>query len=263
MQRIALGIEYDGSHFCGWQRQVRDKSVQAEVEQALSCVADQPIRVHCAGRTDSGVHATSQVVHFDTDAVREDRAWVFGVNRHLPTSISVRWVKEVPDDFHARFSALSRRYCYLIYNHRSRPAIYQQGLTWQSQELDVERMQQATNCLVGKHDFSSFRAAGCQAKTAVRNMLHCKLSRQHNLIALDIKANAFLHHMVRNIAGSLMKIGKGEQPVDWMETVLAARDRKVAGMTASARGLHFIAVDYPEHFQVPSTPIFPLYYNLP
>jgi tRNA pseudouridine38-40 synthase len=250
--RIALGIEYDGTDFLGWQRLSHGSSVQAAVEAALSFVADHPVEVTCAGRTDSGVHARGQVVHFDSAAVRTPRAWVLGVNSRLPPTVCVRWAQAVPDDFHARFSAVARRYRYRILNRPVRAALDARFVTWERQPLDVERMHAAAQSLLGENDFSAFRAIACQANTAMRRIDRADLRRHGDRIELVIEANAFLHHMVRNIVGSLLPIGRGEQPVGWMAELLAGRDRDVAGPTAPPTGLVFEGPRYPERFAIPS-----------
>ncbi len=257
--RLALGVEYDGSHYAGWQRQQEVGSVQASLEQALSTVANHEVTVFCAGRTDAGVHATGQVVHFDTTALRKASAWTLGVNANLPDDIAIRWVKTVPNDFHARFSATARRYRYVIYNHRFRPAVLHQGVTQVHLPLDAEKMQRAGQCLLGENDFTSFRAVQCQSRSPWRNMLHLKVSRHGAYVVVDIKANAFVHHMVRNIVGSLVEIGCGNQPEDWMATLLAAKDRTLAAATAKAAGLYLVCVDYPEQVALPHVPMGPLF----
>ncbi|MBS0054824.1 tRNA pseudouridine(38-40) synthase TruA [Yersinia sp. Marseille-Q3913] len=257
--KIALGIEYNGSRYFGWQRQQEVTSVQACLEAALSKVANAPIGVFCAGRTDAGVHATGQVVHFVTTAVRKDAAWTMGVNSHLPGDIAVRWVKTVDEDFHARFSATARRYRYIIFNHRYRPAVLAQGVTHCYQPLDAERMEQAAQCLLGENDFTSFRAVQCQSRTPWRNVKHIKVTRHGAYIVVDIKANAFVHHMVRNIVGSLIEIGCGNQDVTWMAELLALKDRTRAAATAKAEGLYLVSVDYPERFGLPAAPMGPLF----
>lgn len=257
--RIALGIEYDGSGFYGWQRQQEVASVQQTLEQALSQVANQPIELFCAGRTDAGVHATGQVVHFDTTAQRDIKAWVMGTNALLPDQIAVRWAKEVPESFHARFSATARRYRYVIYNHKQRPAILRHGLSHYHQDLDIELMQQAAPVLLGEQDFSAFRAIQCQSKTPFRNIHHLMLERVGDYVILDIKANAFLHHMVRNITGSLLEIGMQRKPPEWLAQVLHSKDRTQAAATAKAGGLYLVAVDYPEHFAIPQVSPGPLF----
>lgn len=257
--KIALGIEYNGSRYFGWQRQQEVASVQACLEAALSKVANEPIGVLCAGRTDAGVHATGQVVHFITTAERKDAAWTMGVNSHLPPDIAVRWVKTVDDSFHARFSATARRYRYIIFNHRYRPAVLAQGVTHCYMPLDAEKMEQAAQCLLGEHDFTSFRAIQCQSRTPWRNVKHVKVTRHGAYIVVDIKANAFVHHMVRNIVGSLIEIGCSNQSVTWMAELLALKDRARAAATAKAEGLYLVSVDYPDHFALPKTPLGPLF----
>ncbi|WP_448668795.1 tRNA pseudouridine(38-40) synthase TruA [Enterobacter mori] len=259
VHRIALGIEYDGSKYYGWQRQNEVRSVQEKLEKALSQVANEPINVLCAGRTDAGVHGTGQVVHFETTAVRKDAAWTLGVNANLPSDIAVRWVKAVPDDFHARFSATARRYRYVIYNQRLRPAVLSQGVTHFYEPLDAELMQRAAQCLIGENDFTSFRAVQCQSRTPWRNVMHINVSRYGAYVVVDIKANAFVHHMVRNIVGSLMEVGAGHQPESWIAELLAAKDRTLAAATAKAEGLYLVSVDYPDRFDLPKPPMGPLF----
>lgn len=249
--RIALGIEYDGSAFSGWQYQDHSPSVQAVVEAALSKVADQPVRVVCAGRTDTGVHAAEQVVHFDTEVERSLRAWVLGTNANLPKEVVVLWATPVSDEFHARFKACRRRYRYVIYNRPVRPTFLAWRTTWEYRPLDVARMHEAAQALIGEHDFSSYRAQGCQAKSPVRTVTRLEVSRQEELVFIDIEANAFLHHMVRNIAGVLMAIGAGEQPTVWTKEVLEHRQRALGGVTAPPSGLYLMAVEYPAEFQLP------------
>jgi tRNA pseudouridine38-40 synthase len=250
--RIAIGVSYDGSAYHGWQTQQPGvASVQSEVEAALSFVADHPVRVVCAGRTDAGVHATAQVIHFDTDALRSERAWLHGANNRLPAGIALQWARAVPESFHARYSAFARRYRYVILNTPVRPSLYARQVTWNHRPLDIARMRMAARHLVGEHDFSSFRAVGCQAKTPVREVTHLELVRQGPLILLDIRANAFLHHMVRNIAGVLMAVGAGKQEPGWVAEVLALRDRRQGGVTAPAYGLYLVAVEYPPEFSIP------------
>ena len=261
--RVALGVEYDGSHYCGWQRQKHDtRTVQENLESALSKVANHPVQVICAGRTDTGVHGVGQVVHFDTESDRTDKGWIFGCNTNLPDSISVRWAKPVAEEFHARFTAVSRAYRYVIYNHPIRPALGMQHLTWNFRPLDMALMQAAANVLVGQHDFSSFQAQGCQAKSPIRTIHHIKLQRRGRLIIMDIQANAFLQHMVRNIAGVLMAIGCGKEPLSWAEEVLNHKNRTLGGVTAPPYGLFFMRVGYPPEFDIPDpepdVPFMPL-----
>lgn len=246
--KFAACIEYDGTPFFGWQRLSHAPTVQAYVEQALTQVAAEPVSVFCAGRTDAGVHGVGQVIHFETNAVRPLRGWLFGANVNLPDGIAMRWMQPVADTFHARFSALSRRYRYVILNRMARPALLQGRVCWQHNPLDVAAMHSAAQTLVGEQDFSSFRAAGCQARHAIREIMEVRVSAEGDFVYVDIVANAFLHHMVRNIVGSLLKVGAGERPPDWMATLLALRDRTQAGVTAPAAGLYFVYVDYPAEF---------------
>jgi tRNA pseudouridine38-40 synthase len=249
--RIALGIEYDGRAFHGWQSQDALRNVQDVVQAALSRVADRPVRVQCAGRTDAGVHARGQVAHFDTDAVRSPRSWVLGTNSHLADDVSLLWAAAVADDFHARFSAVRRSYRYLILNRGSRPALLHGRATWIHRPLDAEAMHRAGQALVGTHDFSSYRAVACQAKSPVRSLHSLDVLRRGDLVELHVTANAFLHHMVRNIAGVLIAVGKGDAGLVWPAEVLALRDRTLGGVTAPPDGLYFEAVDYPPQFGVP------------
>ena len=257
--RYAIGIEYDGSNYCGWQRQSHSPSVQEALENALSKIANEPIQVVCAGRTDTGVSATNQVIHFDTTKQRKDVAWTLGVNTNLPKDIAVRWVKQVDDEFHARFSATARQYRYIIKNTRLRPAILSKGVTFAHNPLNEKDMHQAAQMLVGKHDFTSFRTVHCQSNSPVRTLYHCNLSRIGDYLILDVRGNAFLHHMIRNIAGSLMRVGQGQEPITWIEEVLKAKNRCIAGITAPSAGLYFVDVDYPEHFGIPKYPKGPLF----
>lgn len=249
--RIALGVEYDGSDFCGWQIQDGVRTVQACVEQALSKVADRPVKIITAGRTDTGVHASGQVIHFDTVTERSAHSWIFGANANLPKQISITWAQQVSDDFHARFSATARQYRYVIFNRAVRPALLHKHVSWDYRPLDVERMAIAAQHLLGAHDFSSFRAVSCQAKNPVREVRRLEVARHGELIVIDIVANAFLQHMVRNIAGVLMTIGASERAPNWALEVLQARDRTLGGVTAPPHGLTLIAVDYPERFDLP------------
>ena len=259
MGRISLGIEYDGASVHGWQRQKDVASVQEYLEKALTVIANKPIIVFCAGRTDAGVHATGQIVHFDSDVERPERAWTLGINANMPDTIAVTWAKPVSDDFHARFSATHRRYRYVIYNSRMRPAILHNGVTHEYRELDAEKMHEAAQALVGEHDFTTFRASLCQSKTPHRTVSSVSVHRQGRYVVLDIRANAFLHHMVRNITGSLLCIGAGEQPVDWMAHLLTLKDRAKAATTAKPNGLYLVDVTYPEHFGIPKSPLGPLF----
>lgn len=250
--RIALGIEYDGHGFFGWQAQTNLPTVQGALEEALSKIADENITVLCAGRTDAGVHATGQVIHFDTTANRDLRAWTLGTNSHLLRSIAVTWVKKVDDDFHARFSALSRRYRYIIYNHSIRPAISALRVTGYHHPLEAEAMNQAGQFLLGELDFSSFRSAECESKTPMRHVHFIQVTRHGDYVVIEIKANAFLHHMVRNIVGVLLRIGSGFAKPIWAKEILEAKDRRKAAETAPATGLYLCEVQYPEFYDFPN-----------
>lgn len=251
--RIALGIEYDGSRFHGWQRQGHDpQTVQEALENALSRVADESITVICAGRTDAGVHGIGQVVHFDTQAQRANRGWVFGGNTQLPDQVAIRWARPVAEHFHARYSAERRSYRYIIYNRPTRPALGLHHMTWQYRPLDSDKMQEAGQALLGEHDFTTFRSAGCQSKTPMRCIEQVSVVRQGDLVVVEVTANAFLQHMVRNIVGALMAVGTGKYPVAWVGDVLALRDRKLADITAAPNGLYFLRVDYPVEFALPT-----------
>lgn len=249
--RIALGISYQGSAYHGWQSQTGLACIQTYVEQAISQVADHPIALSCAGRTDKGVHAIGQVVHFDTTSSRSHPAWLLGCNRYLPKDIRINWVQEVEGSFHSRFSALARCYQYIIYNHRLKNALWNQYTSHCVYPLNENSMQSAALHLIGEHDFSSFRAASCQARNACREIQHLRIKRQGCYVIIDIQANAFLHHMVRNISAVLMTIGAGKKPIDWAKEVLSARDRKAADVTATANGLYLTKVCYPEKFALP------------
>lgn len=250
--RYAVGLEYDGSQYHGLQSQLSPKlaTIQEHVEQALSQVADHKITTFFAGRTDRGVHATGQVFHFDSDAQRTDYAWLCGVNSILPRDISITWIKQVAGDFHARFSALNRRYHYWIYNKPTRPAILHDKVTWHLQPLVVSAMQDAVRHLIGEHDFTSFRAKNCQSKTPIRTLHELKIEQRGDYIKIDICANAFLHHMVRNIVGALLLVGEGKQEANWVAEVLAAKDRNQAHITAPAAGLYLVHVEYPQQFAI-------------
>lgn len=259
VRRVALRLEYDGQPFCGWQKQPHAPSVQGSLEAALSRVANHPVEVVSAGRTDTGVHATAQVVHFDTPARRAEHAWVLGANSNLPAGVSVLSAHEPGDSFHARYSATGRAYTYLFLCRRSRPAILRGRVGWYHAALDAERMAEAAQPLLGEHDFSAFRAAACQAAHAVRELRRLEVRRHGDLIAIHVDANAFLHHMVRNLVGTLMRVGTHERPVEWPGALLAARDRTQAGMTAPADGLYLTRVAYPSTFGVPDDPRPPLF----
>ena len=250
--RIALGIEYNGTSFRGWQIQPAGGTVQDALQGALAKVAGGRVEVVCAGRTDAGVDATGQIVHFDTDLDRPLTAWVRGVNTFLPASVAVRWAHPVADEFHARFSAYARRYRYLLLNRPQRPGVQSGRVGWCHQPLDVVRMQAAAEALLGEHDFSSFRAAECQAKSPQKTMHVAQVRRVGEVIVFDFEASAFLHHMVRNLVGSLVYIGQGRQPADWMQTLLEVRDRRVAAPTFAAEGLYLVGVRYEAHWGLPN-----------
>ena len=252
--RYALGIEYDGTDFFGWQRQSHAPSVQQAVEAAVSTVANHPVVVTCAGRTDTGVHARGQVVHFDSPSERTQRQWVLGINSNLPDSVCGLWIRPVDDDFHARFGAYSRSYRYSIMNRWVRPAIGVSQYAWCRQSLDAEKMHETAQVLSGRHDFSAFRSAGCSAQHAVREVTDIGVNRQDNVVSIDITANAFLYHMVRNIAGSLIAVGTGEKSHQWFADVFNGRDRKSAGVTADAQGLCFMSVRYDPKYDIPESP---------
>lgn len=252
--RIALGIEYDGTGYSGWQRQRSGVGVQAPVEEALSKVADERVEVTCAGRTDAGVHASGQVGHFDTRNRRSARGWLLGANSNLPEDINVTWVRQVDDSFHARFSAIRRSYCYRILNRLVRSALYRHRAWWVHRPLDSGRMHVAAQALVGEHDFSAFRAAGCQAATPVREIRSISVRRDRDWVVVDVVANAFLQHMVRNITGALVAIGTGEQDVDWAGRLLHGRDRTLGGVAAPPQGLMLVDVAYPPEFELPRGP---------
>ena len=253
VQRIALKVEYCGREYFGWQRQPSVPTVQATLEDSLAQVAGMPVTIHAAGRTDAGVHASGQIVHFDVQVRRPLTAWVRGVNSHLPSSVAVLWAGVMPDTFHARHSALTRTYRYTLLNRPVRPAISAPRLGWYYLPLDTDCMQQAADYLIGRHDFSAFRAAECQAISPVREMVRVVVSRQDDIIRFELTANAFLHHMVRNIVGSLIMVGAGARPAEWMGDLLASRNRHLAGATAAAAGLCLIRVEYPPLFGLPES----------
>ncbi len=254
--RIALGISYDGTHYHGWQRQedAQLPTIQSAVEQALSKVAAHPITIRCAGRTDRGVHGLGQVVHFNTRAQRVNRAWVLGANTHLPRDIRVRWAHEVSDEFHARFSAVARRYCYVIYNGLIKPALLRDQVTTYYFPLNEQAMQEAAQYLIGQHDFTSYRAMQCQAKSPIRTVTRLSVTRRGDFIFIDIQANGFLHHMVRNITGVLMTVGNGQHQPIWAKELLEIKDRTQGAVTAPSSGLYFMEAIYPERFGLPNTP---------
>lgn len=245
MARIALGIRYDGSAYHGWQFQGGHKTVQGEVERALSTVADHTVSTVCAGRTDAGVHASGQVVHFDTTSYRSGHDWIFGANSNLPSDISILWAKEVDEHFNARFSAQARRYRYVIYNHEIRPGILRKAMGWYYRLLDENQMRMAAQYFIGEHDFRSFQGAGCQSKISVRTIFQIEIFRIQRMVVVDIRGNSFLLHMVRNIIGVLVAIGSGEKKPEWAGIVLKAKDRRQGGVTVSPNGLYLVEVTYP------------------
>ena len=249
--RIALGVEYDGSTFHGWQTQIGGGTVQDALQAAMGAIAGEPVDVVCAGRTDAGVHATAQVVHFDAPVERPLSAWVRGVNTFLPPAISVHWAHPVTDAFHARFSAFGRRYRYLLINRAQRTGVWHGRAGWYHHPLDVETMQRAATMLLGEHDFSAFRAADCQAKSPIKTVRQASVQRSGDLIVFDFEAGAFLHHMVRNLVGSLVYIGQGKHPAEWMAQLLEAKDRRLAAPTFSAAGLYLAGVSYEDHWGLP------------
>ena len=250
--RYAIGLEYDGSGFFGWQTQRQEPTVQSCVEAALCRVANHEVRVFCCGRTDTGVHAICQVAHFDTEAQRTRRSWILGTNSHLPAGISILWIREVDATFHARFSAFARTYRYRILNRWVRPALDVTRSSWCYHKLDEQLMQDAALSLIGTHDFSAFRAVSCQARHAVREVLAIEVKRRGDEVHIEISANGFLYHMVRNIAGCLLLIGQRKRPVSWMREVLEGRDRNLCGPTAPATGLYLLGARYPAHCGLPT-----------
>ena len=264
LRRIALGVEYCGSRLRGFQKQKHDpQTVQETLEKALSKVAAEPVTLVCAGRTDAGVHATGQVIHFDTTAQRPTKAWIQGVNTQMPFDVRVHWAREMPAQFHARFSARNRTYRYLIHSAPTRSAQAASEVTWTERTLDLDAMRAGSQFLLGEHDFSSFRAAQCQAKSPVRRLIRLDIGRVGQLIVLEISATAFLHHMVRNIAGVLMAVGRGDRPPEWVGEVLAARDRTAASVTAPPHGLYLVDVQYPPEFDLPDVLPGPLLVSRP
>ena len=266
--RIALGVEYLGGAYCGYQRQKHCPSVQENLEQALSSIANEAVELFCAGRTDTGVHAVGQVVHFDTSVQRPPKAWIQGANTHLPADIRISWMQQMADGnfqldqgFHARFSAVARQYRYVIYNRPVHSAVLAGRVTHQAYPLDADKMHQAAQSLIGEQDFSSFRAAACQANHARRNVQKVSVSRSGDFVFIDIQANAFLHHMVRNIAGSLMEVGKGKRSTVWIAELLALKDRTQAAPTAPAAGLYFVNAIYPEQWEIPQVSVDEVLWN--
>ncbi|MGR8935377.1 MAG: tRNA pseudouridine(38-40) synthase TruA [Gammaproteobacteria bacterium] len=256
MQRLIVGIEYDGSRFAGWQWQTGRRTVQAALEEALSKIANETVNVVCAGRTDAGVHALEQVAHFDTAARRDLRAWVMGGNTQLPDEVRILWAQEAVGDFHARYSAIARWYRYVILNRGMKSALTPKQTTWCYYPLDADKMHEAAQYLIGDHDFSSFRAQGCQSKSPRRYMHFIDVYRDGDKVVIDLAANAFVHHMVRNIAGVLMEIGIGNRPADWTLELLHVKDRTQGGITAPPDGLYLGGVYYPEQYGIAPHPLF-------
>ncbi len=252
--RIALGIAYDGAPFAGWQSQPAGNTVQDRLEAAVATIAGGPVRLTAAGRTDAGVHAIGQVAHFDVDVARPESAWVRGTNANLPAPIAVQWSAEVDGEFHARYSAARRTYVYVLYNHAVRPSVLAGKVGWFHLPLEVERMRTAARALVGEHDFSAFRSAECQAKTPVRQLAAAVVERRGDYVLFELSANAFLHHMVRNVVGCLVHVGKGAAPPEWLAEVLAGRDRSRAAATFGPDGLYLAGVTYPERWKLPAFP---------
>ncbi|QQS16901.1 MAG: tRNA pseudouridine(38-40) synthase TruA [Neisseriales bacterium] len=251
--RIALGLEYNGQLFAGWQRQTHQQTLQGSLEAALSIIAQEKITVHAAGRTDTGVHATRQVVHFDTFAHRPLNAWVRGVNRYLPPNIAIQWAQHMPSDFHARFSALSRQYSYWLLCRPTRPGFLHGQVGWCFQPLDIQSMQQAAQIFIGQHDFSSFRSSACQAKSPIRTLYQLTIVRHDHLFCCTFKADGFLHHMVRNIMGALIYVGKGVLTYQHLQSLLASKKRSGAPPTFMPDGLYLTDVYYPKVFKLPKT----------
>ncbi len=248
--RVALVVEYDGSQYHGWQAQPGLRTAQGVLEVALSRVADQAVDVVCAGRTDTGVHAIHQVIHFDSVKTRNIRSWIYGANAYLPKDLCIKTGKEVPDTFHARYSATARRYRYVIQNTQIRPALLRSNVTWQYRPLNHHLMHEAAQVLIGEHDFTSFRSVECQSKTPMRCVTQLHVWRKHDWVIVDISANAFLHHMVRNIVGVLMAVGSGQKTVAWVNEVLLAKDRRMGAETAPPYGLYLSDVTYPFEFEI-------------
>ncbi|MCY4178443.1 MAG: tRNA pseudouridine(38-40) synthase TruA [Endozoicomonadaceae bacterium] len=258
--RYVAGVSYKGTGYYGWQRLKNShRTIQQMVEEALSRIASHKVSVVCAGRTDAGVHASRQIIHFDSDAKRSELNWLFGANHYLPNDITINWVKPITSCFDARFSAISRNYIYIIYNHLVRSALFASETTWCHKPLNTNNMQIAADYLIGKHNFNAYRTVKCQAKHAIRKIINFRVQRINRFVILDIQANAFLHHMVRNIAGVLIKIGAGEKKPEWAQEVLLSEDRRCAGITAPPGGLYLADVIYPEEINLPEEPKAPLF----
>lgn len=261
--KIALGIEYDGSQFYGWQQQINLRTVQGEIEKALSKIATIDIKVTCAGRTDTGVHGMNQVVHFISPVDRPIKSWIYGANSHLPKDVVIKWAQEVPEHFDARFSALSRKYRYIIFNHAIRPSHLRSAVTWHYNKLNVGIMHEESQLLLGENDYTSFRSSQCQANSPIRKIKKISVSQQGQLIVLDVEANAFLHHMVRNIAGVLMTVGSGRENRGWVTELLLQKDRTKGAETSPPYGLYLYDIEYPSEFKIPSNMTEPLFISKP
>ena len=263
--RIVCRIEYDGHSYSGWQSQPHPGvvTVQDELEAALTDIAATPVRVHCAGRTDTGVHAFSQIIHFDAPVPRSCKAWVMGGNASLPEDIRIHWAMPVDGTFHARFSAQARCYRYVIANTPIRSALLRRQVTWYRRPLDEQAMDAAAQTLLGEQDFSAFQAASCQSSTPMRNVRSIRVERRGDLVVLEIVANAFLHHMVRNITGALLAVGDGRKSISWIKELMDGRDRTAGAETAPASGLYLAVVEYPAQFGLPTTPFGPLLIGTP
>lgn len=252
MTRIALGVQYDGSSFCGWQSQLHGKTVQDELERALREFTQMPLKTVVAGRTDTGVHGLGQVVHVDTELDRTDASWIRGTNAFLPATIAIQWAKPMPDAFHARFSAFERTYYYVLYVHPVRSPMLAARVGWIHASLDVDAMRDAAAHLIGEHDFSAFRSSQCQAKTPVKHLYQIDIRQDGHFVHFRFRANAFLHHMVRNLMGCLVAVGRGRETSAWLADVLASRNRDSAAPTFMPDGLYLAQVSYPAQFDVPA-----------
>ncbi len=254
MSRLAMCVEYDGSHYHGWQTQRGVVTVQETIEEAVSSVADEQIQVITAGRTDAGVHATGQIVHYDSSSNRSRKAWLRGVNSNLPESVVVSWVLPVLPTFHARYSAVTRSYRYVLLNRHVRPTYLSRRVSWEYRPLDIEKMREAVKPLLGEQDFNAYRAVSCQSNTSVRIIHELEINQKESWIWFDIRANGFLKHMVRNIVGVLVAIGAGESEPSWSREVLETRDRTMGGITATPDGLYLCGVSYPDEYNLPPEP---------
>lgn len=252
-------MEYDGTHYHGWQAQSGTQSIQSTIERALTAVAGHNVLVTACGRTDAGVHALGQIIHFDSNAARDENAWLLGGNSNLPSDVSLRWIRRVADDFHARHSALARHYRYVLHNARARSALLEGRTAWVARTLDAMAMDRAAQYFLGEQDFSAVRAALCQSATSMRCVMSVRVWRMDSFVVMDVCANAFLHHMVRNMMGTLVEVGLRKRPVEWVEELLRSRDRRLAGETSPACGLYFIGADYRPEVLIPSVakPWFP------